>query len=244
MLARMFNGSLQPSATDAQGNYVIDRDGELFRYILAFLRSSKLVLPKKFPELDMLKGEAEFYQIPELIEAVKDYHKLNLKPTAEPSNDVYMLNVGGTIFPILGKYLIPSRNTHRFSEADRCKTQTLTLYSALRTSESTDGLLVLGNLWKMLPNTQQDPDGNYIVDCDHALFRHILNFVWTCRFHMAQDFCAFKQLQFEMDKLEMNISLLAVLKFQGEHSVYKNEPFFNDYSFEESQERDDIHSHT
>ncbi len=170
MLARMFNGSLQPSATDAQGNYVIDRDGKLFRYILAFLRSSKLVLPKKFPELDMLKEEAEFYQIPELIEAVKDYkeplHKLILKPTEEPSNDAYMLNVGGIIFPILGKYLIPSRNTITFNIAERLKTVPALSYSAISKSGNSDGLLVLGNLWKMLANARQDSDGNYIVDSD------------------------------------------------------------------------------
>ena len=69
MLGCMFSDRL-PSTVDKSGNYVIDRDGKLFRYVLNFLRSSKLTLPENFKEYELLAVEADFYQIPELIKAV------------------------------------------------------------------------------------------------------------------------------------------------------------------------------
>ena len=50
MLGRMFGGELQIQ-TGGDGTVFIDRDGPLFRYILNFLRSDELSLPKPFPEL-------------------------------------------------------------------------------------------------------------------------------------------------------------------------------------------------
>ncbi|CAI9737630.1 BTB/POZ domain-containing protein KCTD6-like isoform X8 [Octopus vulgaris] len=69
MLARMFEGDL-PSAKDKDGNYFIDRDGKLFRYILNFLRTSKIHLPDSLVELQQLSDEVDFYQIPSLKEEI------------------------------------------------------------------------------------------------------------------------------------------------------------------------------
>nr|XP_054771258.1 BTB/POZ domain-containing protein KCTD6-like [Lytechinus pictus] len=69
MLGSMFSDRL-PSTQDDKGNYLIDGDGPLFRYVLNFLRRSILVLPEDFKELDMLAQEADYYQIKELIDAV------------------------------------------------------------------------------------------------------------------------------------------------------------------------------
>ena len=69
MLGAMFSGRIQ-STRDMEGNYVIDGDGPLFRYVLNFLRRSVLTLPEEFKELDMLEAEADFYQIQEFIDAV------------------------------------------------------------------------------------------------------------------------------------------------------------------------------
>ncbi|TRZ01600.1 hypothetical protein DNTS_022959 [Danionella cerebrum] len=69
MLGAMFRGDF-PTTRDAQGNYFIDRDGPLFRYILNFLRTSKLTLPCDFKETELLRKEADFYQIEPLIQCL------------------------------------------------------------------------------------------------------------------------------------------------------------------------------
>ena len=74
MLGRMFASDLN-SAKDHNGHVIIDRDGTLFRYVLNFLRSDRLVLPADFTELDMLELEADFYQLTELTDAVKVLQK-------------------------------------------------------------------------------------------------------------------------------------------------------------------------
>ncbi|XP_017160398.1 BTB/POZ domain-containing protein KCTD6a [Poecilia reticulata] len=71
LLSAMFRGDL-PTVKDSRGNYFIDRDGPLFRYILNFLRSSELTLPCGFKETALLRKEADFYQIEPLIQCLGD----------------------------------------------------------------------------------------------------------------------------------------------------------------------------
>jgi len=66
MIGAMFSGSMNPSL-DENGCFFIDRDGELFKYILNFLRSSRLSLPQGFKDFDQLYAEADFYQITPLL---------------------------------------------------------------------------------------------------------------------------------------------------------------------------------
>lgn len=70
MLGRMFGGDL-PTAMDKDGAYFIDRDGQLFRFVLNFLRCDELGLPEDFKELDLLKKEVDFYQISAMMEALE-----------------------------------------------------------------------------------------------------------------------------------------------------------------------------
>jgi len=69
-LGRMFSGGL-PISKDEDGAYRIERNGRLFGFILDFLRSNELGLPDDFQELELLKEEADFYQIAPMIEALK-----------------------------------------------------------------------------------------------------------------------------------------------------------------------------
>ncbi len=92
MLGAMFSGRMT-SAKDHQGNYVIDRDGTLFRFILNFLRTSTLSLPEDFRELESLAKEAEFYQINELVEIIREQQKMD---TSLPA--IVTLNVGGYLY--------------------------------------------------------------------------------------------------------------------------------------------------
>ncbi|XP_053098418.1 BTB/POZ domain-containing protein KCTD6a isoform X2 [Pangasianodon hypophthalmus] len=71
MLGAIFHGDF-PTALDAQGNFFIDRDSPLFRYILNFLRTSELTLPYDFKETELLRKEADFYQIEPLIQCLSD----------------------------------------------------------------------------------------------------------------------------------------------------------------------------
>lgn len=69
-LAELFNGQSQVPR-DAKGNYFIDRDGALFKHVLNFLRTRKLVLPDGFHDFEQLEIEASFYKIKPLEEAVQ-----------------------------------------------------------------------------------------------------------------------------------------------------------------------------
>lgn len=62
MLAKMFTQEY-PNATDRDGNYVIDRDGDTFKYILNFLRDGSCVLPVTYQARAELLREAEYYQV-------------------------------------------------------------------------------------------------------------------------------------------------------------------------------------
>lgn len=68
LLAQMFTGKTRtPVSRDSRGRYFIDRDGQLFRYILDFLRNHKVVLPENFQERSRLRQEAEYYNLLGLI---------------------------------------------------------------------------------------------------------------------------------------------------------------------------------
>ncbi|KAI6220020.1 BTB domain-containing protein [Aphelenchoides fujianensis] len=45
------------------GAYFIDRDGDLFAYVLDYLRNGKLLLPANFHEIARLREETLFYQL-------------------------------------------------------------------------------------------------------------------------------------------------------------------------------------
>ena len=70
MLGAMFSGDFG-ATMDENGHYFIDRDGEIFKHVLNFLRSNRVTLPEDFTEWDLLLSEADFYQIQPMIDALK-----------------------------------------------------------------------------------------------------------------------------------------------------------------------------
>ncbi|XP_022047012.1 BTB/POZ domain-containing protein KCTD1-like isoform X3 [Acanthochromis polyacanthus] len=62
-IGRLFDGT-EPIVLDSlKQHYFIDRDGPMFRYILNFLRTAKLLIPDDFKEYSLLYEEATFFQL-------------------------------------------------------------------------------------------------------------------------------------------------------------------------------------
>ncbi|KAK2816011.1 hypothetical protein Q5P01_026478 [Channa striata] len=62
-IGRLFVGT-EPIVLDSlKQHYFIDRDGHMFRYVLNFLRTSKLLIPDDFKEYSLLYEEATFFQL-------------------------------------------------------------------------------------------------------------------------------------------------------------------------------------
>ena len=66
----MFSGRFDTKPSE-DGSYFIDRDGTHFRYILNYLRTGQLIVPKDEIIREELLAEAEFYQVEGIIEALK-----------------------------------------------------------------------------------------------------------------------------------------------------------------------------
>ncbi|KAL2076692.1 hypothetical protein ACEWY4_027712 [Coilia grayii] len=70
-ISRLFNGT-EPIVLDSlKQHYFIDRDGEIFRYILSFLRTCKLLLPDDFKDFHLLYEEARYYQLSPMIKELE-----------------------------------------------------------------------------------------------------------------------------------------------------------------------------
>ena len=92
MLGAMFSGR-QSVAKDSRGNFFIDRDGAMFRYVLNFLRSARMNLPDNFQEFDQLREEADFFQIPQLIDALREAKAERTAKQSSGNSDIIRLTL-------------------------------------------------------------------------------------------------------------------------------------------------------
>ena len=111
MLGAMFSGRFA-AQKDSNGNYFIDRDGALFRYVLGFLRNGELQVLENPHEFGLLLKEAEFFQISALTDAVKqqmesqDGHKSTDKPEKTEVMTVFGYgNTNGHVKSLSGRLL-------------------------------------------------------------------------------------------------------------------------------------------
>jgi hypothetical protein len=62
-LAKMFNGGIPIVLDSLKQHYFIDRDGQMFRHVLNFVRNGRLLLPDDFADVELLLEEAKYYDI-------------------------------------------------------------------------------------------------------------------------------------------------------------------------------------
>lgn len=163
LFGSMLEGSAPPPKDD-QGNFLIDRDGEMFRHVLNFLRYGRMVLPEEFSDFHLLEREADFFELGELKMALKDMERAN--------GDVG-LNVGGKIYRTSGITLTSVPNSFFQDMLHRCP-------------------------------PAKDDQGNYLIDQDGEIFRHVLNFLRSGELVLPEGFNEFDLLEREAEffKLE------------------------------------------
>ncbi len=97
MLGQIFTGKNKNALVrDSKGKYFIDRDGVLFRYILDYLRNQKLVLPENFHEKERLKSEAEYFQLPAMVNCISSSQS-NMVKSSSSGNQLSIDNSGDTL---------------------------------------------------------------------------------------------------------------------------------------------------
>ncbi|OXA61371.1 BTB/POZ domain-containing protein kctd15 [Folsomia candida] len=85
-LSKMFNGSIPIVLDSLKQHYFIDRDGKMFRHILNFMRTNKLLIPLDFPFVDLLYEEATYFEIEELCSQLEQLKKEQSSLDGSPSN--------------------------------------------------------------------------------------------------------------------------------------------------------------
>ncbi|XP_072013576.1 BTB/POZ domain-containing protein kctd15-like isoform X1 [Amphiura filiformis] len=95
-LGKLFNGSIPIVLDSLKQHYFIDRDGHLFRHILNFMRSSRLLLPDSFDEYEALYEEARYYELGDMMDVIEGMK--NVKATKQKEKGVTVkteLGAGG-----------------------------------------------------------------------------------------------------------------------------------------------------
>ncbi|KRX95185.1 BTB/POZ domain-containing protein kctd15 [Trichinella pseudospiralis] len=84
-LAGLFNGRIPVVLDYLKQNYFLDRDGDMFRHVLNYLRHERLLLPDNFQEFDLLEQEAVYYGLHEMVTMI-NLHRNTRKCTTTPNN--------------------------------------------------------------------------------------------------------------------------------------------------------------
>lgn len=103
MLSAMFSGRHELNQDEEDGAYFIDRDGELFRYVLNYLRNDELFCPDDKLFRKELLAEARFYQLQGMIVCLNrlSLHSVILKRNDEHLSAVISWLPSGSSFSLL-----------------------------------------------------------------------------------------------------------------------------------------------
>lgn len=120
----MFNGNIPIILDSLKQHYFIDRDGKMFRYILNYLRSSRLMLPDGFNEYDQLLEEARYYDLHGIVREVEILRrcksiKMERPEVALPKqqrNGEFCDCIAVSISPDLGERISLSAEKHLLEE--------------------------------------------------------------------------------------------------------------------------------
>nr|XP_014351353.1 PREDICTED: BTB/POZ domain-containing protein KCTD19 isoform X3 [Latimeria chalumnae] len=149
-----------------------------FRFIANFLRSGKILLPDRFPDIDALTSEAEFLGIPELINAVKTYRSSYGNKSSvfySPDCSVQDLNLSSTPHISLKPLYI------------------LILELLVKYPDS-----ALGQL-----HIESNLDGSKLyIAGNGVLFKHARNWLGTCKLPLTEDVTQIYELCVYMDKVD------------------------------------------
>merc|ERR1711997_464830 len=74
-LSKMFTGSIPIVLDTLKQHYFIDRDGEMFKHILNYMRTGRAILPDNFGHLELLLEEARYYELQDLVTQLTNLHK-------------------------------------------------------------------------------------------------------------------------------------------------------------------------
>ncbi|XP_071798806.1 BTB/POZ domain-containing protein KCTD19-like [Asterias amurensis] len=216
-LAKMFK---DPSNTDAQGNFVIDRDGPTFRFVLNFLREPCLILPKDFKELDLLNQEAGFYGITLLMEKCQEliYQRSLLASTPlgvnfDSSSTVVLTSMQAANHP--GSFTMAVEN--EFIKLDVGGS----LYTTSRSTLTHYPKSMLGKMFSGRHSTACDERGRYIIDGDGPIFRYVLNFLRRSKLNLPEGFKEWDLLTMEADFYQIYELITAIALLREERKRCK-----------------------
>lgn len=101
----MFSGSFD-NTPDSNGEFFIDRNGEIFSYILDFLRNKTITVPAQRKRLKDIEREARFFSLDKLLDLVSEHVEFALYPIA-PEACGFVQNYGRRyVEPLYGRYPI------------------------------------------------------------------------------------------------------------------------------------------
>ncbi len=121
------------------GAYFIDRDPRAFRWILNYLRGSRVLPPKDTSEMKLLREEAEYYAMDRLLARIQNVMRHAVSPTFKKGSCILLRGQKCTILDVLDDgYLITCKGQrYRVDAAETLEPATLEVGDTVMVWKST-----------------------------------------------------------------------------------------------------------